>query len=92
MIGALFAPSFFLAGIPRADEKIEWSFHPVLRFFVLYIGLPVAGLYMIILYLYSTKILLLWEWPEGQVVWLIFAFLVVGIFVSMLSYPLHILE
>ena len=91
-IGVLFAPWFFLAGVPTSVKKLKLNFHPALRVFTLFIGLPIVGVYMIILYAYSAKIIITNVWPEGGIIWLIFAFLVIGIFVTMLSYPLHLLE
>jgi hypothetical protein len=88
---------FFLAGVPAAqqpreseEEAIAGTIYPRgLKAFVQFVLLPLTVVYLVILYLYTGKILLEWNLPEGQVSYLIFSYAVVGIFAYLLIYPLR---
>jgi len=58
----------------------------------MYIGVPIVSIYLLILYVYSAKILVTGDWPEGQVVWLMLVFILAGFVVTFLSFPLQFLE
>ena len=65
------------------EEIDEYPFG--LKVFSQYILLPLLLLYLVILYLYGAKIILLWDWPKGVVSWLIIAVAVLGIFALIIS-------
>lgn len=60
----------------------------VLKFFTQFILIPLLLLYVIILYFYSAKIILIWELPQGWVSYLVLAYSMVGILALLLVHPL----
>jgi hypothetical protein len=58
-----------------------------LKTFSQFVLLPLLALYLIILYTYGTKILLLWDWPKGIVSYLIICVSVLGILTFLLLHP-----
>lgn len=88
----VFGPWFYLAGFPTSYDtktrKLPWF----LRVLTMFIGTPIVAIYLLILYAYSAKILVTGVWPEGEVVWLMLAFLLIGFVVTLLSYPLQYIE
>ena len=89
VMAGLFAPLFFLARYPRAAEQAgERDYPRELRAFVLYVLAPLVGVYLLILYSYTIKILLAWEWPKGTVSSMILGFSMLGILTYALLYPL----
>jgi hypothetical protein len=93
-IAGVFNTWFFLAGVPASLEKLNESiFYPKgLKLFTQYVLLPLVTVYLIILYLYTGKILLQWEWPVGWVSNLVLGFSITGIFSILLIYPVRNLE
>lgn len=89
-VAGIFAPWFFLAGFPKEFDVVTKSkdYPKYLRILVMYIGVPIVSIYMLIMYAYSIKILLPNNWLQGDVVWLMIAFLVAGLAVTLLMYPL----
>jgi hypothetical protein len=88
-VWALFAPLFFMAGIPGVREVPQQTDSPkTLRFLLHYILIPLIWVYTAILYAYSAKILIDREWPRGLVSSLILAYLCVGLLVWFLSAPI----
>ncbi|TAE67890.1 MAG: DUF4153 domain-containing protein [Bacteroidetes bacterium] len=82
---------FFLAGSPfnfdELNEKINYpEFLGVLTRYVL---LPLVSLYILILYAYAFRILMVMELPKGWVVYLILALSISGIFALLMIYPLQ---
>ena len=64
----IFAPSFFLAGLPIKNEILTLADYPRLfKVLVLYIVMPLISVYTIILYIYFGKIIITRQWPEGLV-------------------------
>ncbi len=86
----LVATSFFLAGIPKklSSLNVLKDYPKGIRVFSQYILLPLLGLYFVILYAYTAKILFTGVWPEGIVSTLIMVFSFVAIFTSFLLHPL----
>jgi len=78
---SVFAPLFFMSGIPGRDESYDpEKKYPLLRILGQYVLLPILSTYLIILYLYGLKILFTWELPNGWVSSLILIYAGVGIF------------
>ena len=88
---------FFLAGVPAArvvgeDEAVavaQTVYPRGLKAFVQFVLLPLTAVYLVILYLYTGRILLEWNLPQGQVSWLIFSYAVMGILAYLLIFPLR---
>ena len=79
----------FTSGIPQGIQNMddEQEYPKGLRIFAQYILLPIVAIYMLILYLYGMKIVVMWELPKGWVSNLIMAFSVVGILAILLLHP-----
>ncbi|HIP28309.1 MAG TPA: DUF4153 domain-containing protein, partial [Sulfurovum sp.] len=77
----IFSVGYFLSQIPVQVSKIKAILPPprVERFFALYVLTPLTGLYFIILYAYTAKILVSAELPKGILAWLIVAFSAVAV-------------
>lgn len=64
----IFAPAYFLAGIPKKNQLIETEGYPkLLRILLLYIVMPLLSVYTTILYIYFAKIIITRQWPVGLV-------------------------
>ena len=95
LVGTLFNTLFFLAGVPRIagpedeEEREEEKRYPKgLKIFAANLLLPLVVIYLAILYIYSLKILIGWEWPQGWIGWLVLSFSVLGILALLLLWPL----
>ena len=87
MIG-LFNTWFFLSGIPDKTDQPEGAYRPKeLKVFAQYILLTLLAVYLLILYGYGAKIVLIWDWPRGIVSYLIICVAVLGITTFLLLYP-----
>ncbi|WP_017414207.1 DUF4153 domain-containing protein [Clostridium tunisiense] len=81
----VFAPSFFLAGVPVKNEKLELEHYPKLfRVLILYIVMPLISVYTIILYIYFGKIIITTQWPQGLVSHLVLWYSVISVSVLFL--------
>jgi hypothetical protein len=89
VIIGLFNIWFFVTVIPQnVDELDEIQEYPKgLKIFSQYILFPLLILYLVILYAYGSKILILSSWPKGIVSYLIIGMSVVGIFTFLLMHP-----
>ncbi|GAB2782662.1 hypothetical protein GCM10027275_28050 [Rhabdobacter roseus] len=81
----------FLSGLPpRLDTLEQQTGHNKgLKVFTQYVLLPLEVVYLLILYVYSGKILVNWQLPQGGVAYLVLAFSVAGILALLLIYPLR---
>jgi hypothetical protein len=81
----------FLAGIPKNLEQLEGStgYPKGIKIFAQYILIPLVLVYLVILYAYMAKILIVWDWPQGWVSRLILGFATTGIFSLLLLYPIR---
>ncbi|MBB6369793.1 DUF4153 domain-containing protein [Chryseobacterium shigense] len=66
----------------------DGTYPVILKFFTQFVLIPLLFIYLIILYLYSFKIIIRWELPRGWVSYLVLAYSVVGILALLLVYPL----
>ncbi len=87
----LIAPWFFLHGVPKDIAKLNKSkgYHKGVRIFSQYILAPLVATYVVILYLYSGKIIINSEWTEGLVSWLIIFFSITGVITNLILYPIR---
>jgi len=89
LIGGLFNTWFFIAGIPEdfhALDSIE-EYPKGIKIFSQYVLLPLLILYLVILYAYTGKIIVLWSWPKGLVPYLVSCVAVLGILTILLIHP-----
>ncbi len=88
-MAGVFNTWFFVAGLPSDYQKLdeEVQYPKGLRTFILYVLIPLIGLYFLILYSYSVKIIVGWNWPSGIIVYMIIAVAVLGILAMLLAYP-----
>ncbi len=88
VVGTAFTILHFLSGIPSRTEPVPREFPVSMRVFATRVLLPLAALYMVILYAYGAKILATWTLPEGLVSAPILAFAGFGILAQLLLFPL----
>ena len=86
----IFSIFVFLAGVP--DDLNAFSgkkdYPKSLKIFTQYILIPIAFLYMLILYVYAITILFKWELPRGMVTGLTLAYSAIGILSVLFVFPL----
>lgn len=89
VIAAVFNTWFFVAGLPADTNALESdkAYPNGLRVFILFVLIPLLGLYIVILYSYSAKVVLSWDWPQGIIAYMIIAVAVLGILAMLLSWP-----
>ena len=85
----VFLPWHFLAGVPRDLAALEDDReHPkALRIFSQSLLVPLVALYLAILSVYTAKILLTRQWPQGWVGWLVSFASVFGVLTILLLQP-----
>jgi Domain of unknown function (DUF4153) len=90
-VAFLFNTWFFLAGVPSdwRELEAECEYPAGLKMFVQFILLPLVTLYVVILYGYLLKILILREWPRGTIGWLVSVVSVLGMLALLLVHPLR---
>lgn len=66
----------------------EGTYPVILKFFTQFVLIPLLFIYLVILYIYSFKIVINWELPRGWVSYLVLAYSIVGILALLLVYPL----
>jgi hypothetical protein len=91
LIVGLFAPWFFLSGVPEDLDGLDRvEEHPKgLKIFAQYILSSLVIVYFLILYSYLLKILIQWNWPKGWVSSLIIGFSAASILSLLLMYPIR---
>lgn len=81
---------FLLFNEKGLDELEKSTPYPVvLKFFTQFILIPLLLIYVVILYLYTAKIIINWELPQGWVSYLVLAYSMVGILAILLVHPLR---
>lgn len=87
---SLVAPLYYLMHIPKVKD-IQKKTYDVNRFFsflIRYIATPFIGLYFVILYAYSAKVLLNFQdWPKGMISWMVIGFSTFGYLTYIFSKP-----
>lgn len=78
---------FTSTGVKSLEQPTKYPV--VLKFFTQFILIPLLLLYVVILYLYTGKIVLNWELPQGWVSYLVLAYSIVGILALLLVHPLR---
>ncbi len=90
-LAGVFNTLFFLSGVPKeiAEEEEIIDYPNGLKVFTQFVLLPLAGIYLVILYLYTGKIIMEWRWPDGWVTKLVLGYSVLGILSFLLIWPLR---
>lgn len=85
----VFGVTFFLSRFPQnAQLEMDAPYPKELKILTHYILAPLLGIYFLILYTYTAKILTLWEWPRGVVSSMILGFSAFGILLYAMLAPL----
>ena len=85
----LITPLIALTKIPKKREFTNNYFNEnvFFSFLIKYIAIPFIYLYFIILYVYSAKVLMnFWDWPKGEVTWMVIWFSIFGYLIYIFSY------
>lgn len=90
LLAGIFQTAFFLYHVPRNFDfsEDERAYHLFFKNLCIYVLIPIVGLYFLILYAYSIKILVTWTLPKGWVSSLVLGFSVAGIFTYLINYLL----
>ena len=82
----------FLGLLPEGERKHDRQPQPTafLQGIIHYLFLPLAGLYLLVLYIYAGTILTRWELPDGWVSWLVVALMAGVIAIELGLYPSRI--
>ncbi|MBI4647369.1 MAG: DUF4153 domain-containing protein [Bacteroidia bacterium] len=91
IIIGVFNPWYFLAGVPEVNKISEENtqYPKGLRIFTQFILAPLVALYLVILYAYTIKIIIQWEWPVGWVGYMLLSFSACGILSFLLIHPIR---
>lgn len=88
IVSLVFAPCFFLGGVPHKDKTFTLKDYPkLLKVILLYILMPLITIYTAILYIYFIKIIVTWQWPQGLVSHLVLWYSVITAAVLFFIYP-----
>ena len=89
LVGFLFHPLFFLAGVPRDFAALERDrgYPGGLRVFSQYVMLPLVALYVTILTAYLVRVVVTGSWPSGWISYLVSGLAVAGIFSLLMVHP-----
>lgn len=89
-MAGIFLTNFFLYHLPEdfVFEQEESVYNMAFKHLCTYIFIPIVGIYFLILYAYSLKILFSWDLPRGWVAILVIGFSVAGILTYLLNYQL----
>ncbi len=89
-MAGIFHPWYFMAGMPdKQNSQLEIDPYPGgLKIFTQFVLLPLVTVYLLILYVYTFKILLTGVWPVGWVSYLVIGFSVAGILSLLLIHPI----
>ncbi len=88
-------PLLLLLGIlPQGERKHDARPHSAafLNGVIRYLFLPLAALYLAVLYLYAARILVRWELPDGWVSWLVTVLMAGCVAIEFGLYPVRVKE
>ena len=91
LVAGIFAPWFFLAGVPENLDGLDQieDYPKGLKIFAQYLLFTLVIVYLAILYTYLLKILFQWNWPKGWVSSLILGFSATAILSLLLMHPVR---
>lgn len=81
LIIGLFSVGYFLSQIMKEPMKVKQKvpLSNIERFFTKWVLTPLSLLYFVILYAYTFKVLVTFDWPKGILAWLIVYFSLVAV-------------
>jgi len=80
----------YLSDFPKNIQfDLKINFDTVISVFVKFILIPLAALYILILYAYAVKIIIRWELPEGAVSYLIVALSALLFIIQFIVHPVR---
>lgn len=81
----------FLSTVPQYDtlKSTNLKYPKGLKVFTSYILTPLIGLYTFILLMYELRILILREFPNGYIAYMVLAFAICGILAFLLLFPIR---
>lgn len=88
----LVAPLLFMFQLPKDEQKYSqynWLQHKFGNGIIHYLLIPLHLAYVITLYLYAVKILVIWELPNGWVSTLVTVLMLLTVIILFLLYPIH---
>jgi len=88
----LVAPLLFMFQLPKDEQKYSqynWLRHKFGNGIIHYLLIPLHLAYVITLYLYAVKILVIWELPNGWVSTLVSVLMLLTVIILFLLYPIH---
>ena len=90
IIAGVFNTWFFLSGVPKNLDALDshTEYPRGLKIFTQFVLIPLVVIYLLILYLYTGKILIEWQWPNGWVANLVLGFSITGILSLLLVHPI----
>lgn len=89
IVFSLITPLYALTKLVKKETFLNNTFVENIFFTLLvkYISIPFIYIYFIILYVYSIKLILnLWDWPKGEVSWMVIAFSIFAYISYIFSY------
>lgn len=87
-VGTVFAPFFFLAGVPGQQEPIRQTDYPkLLRILLVYVIMPLLSAYTVVLLIYFGQIIALQRWPKGIITFLVLYYAGISTAVLFLALP-----
>lgn len=91
LMAGVFNTWFFLSGVPKDLDALEnqTEYPKGLKIFTQFVLIPLVVIYLFILYLYTGKIMIEWQWPNGWVANLVLGFSITGILSLLLVYPIR---
>ena len=91
LMAGVFNTWFFLSGVPKDLDALEnqTEYPRGLKIFTQFVLIPLVVIYLFILYLYTGKIMIQWQWPNGWVANLVLGFSITGILSLLLVYPIR---
>jgi hypothetical protein len=90
-IVGLFSSLFFLSRLPEKAHELKSAdtYPKEVRLFSQYVLVPLVTVYFLILYAYTVRIIVNFDWPEGQLAWMILGFSFLGVLAYLALHPLR---
>lgn len=93
-VASLFAPLYFLGGVPKDVKQFEKKeeYPTLFRVLTQFILVPLLSFFFVILYIYLGKIVFTWDWPLGGTGYWVITYCGFAVFTFVLAYPLKLQE
>lgn len=82
---------FVLGGIELSSETYQNNrdYPYPIKIFTVYVLIPLMCIYMLIMYVYMVKILIIWSLPKGIISYMVIIFSIAGFLAYLLLYPIR---